>query len=414
MVYMYNVIIIGGGAAGMMAAYSAKDNNNNVILLEKNEKLGKKIYITGKGRCNLTNDISVQDYVKNVISNPKFTYACLSAFSPFDTQNFFTEHGLKLKVERGGRVFPQSDKASDVTKTLERAIISKGVEIRLNTKVCEIIVDNNRVLGVKTADGQIISAEYVIICTGGVSYPLTGSTGDGYNFAKSVGHTIIPLKPALTGIELQGDTFLQMQGLSLKNVNVSVFCGNKRVYSKFGEMLFTHFGVSGPIILSCSSVINRLDFSALKLIIDLKPALDENVLDNRLLREFAGNQNKTLSTVMRALLPQSLILPILQAAVIRSDKKCAEITKEERKRLLYALKNFTFSIKGLRSIEEGIVTAGGVNVKEIDPKTMQSKLVSGLFFAGEVLDIDCFTGGFNLQAAFSTGYLAGLNCRNAL
>lgn len=409
---MHKVVIIGGGAAGLFAAVSSAKSGNETVLIEKNEKLGKKIYITGKGRCNLSNSVSVSDFLNNVVTNPKFLISAVYALSPEKTIDFFRENGLELKVERGNRVFPVSDKASDVTKCLQKVIIDSGVDIRLNTEVVSVVTDksdgNCVVKGVITDKG-IIYADSVIVATGGISYPLTGSTGSGYVFAQSVGHNVVKPVPALCGIELNGSEYLCLQGLSLKNIGLTVKYKDKTVYSDFGEALFTHFGISGPIILSCSSVINRLDFNGLSLIIDLKPALTEKVLGARLIREFTISPKKSVENVMRALMPSTLIGVVLARVGIVKDKKCCEITKEERKALINVLKNLDFSVKGLRPIEEAIVTSGGVNVKEINPKTMESKLVKGLFFAGEVIDVDAFTGGFNLQTAFSTGYLAGLN-----
>ncbi len=406
---MRKVIIIGGGASGMLAAYSAALSGKQVLILEKNEKLGKKIYITGKGRCNLCNDIPVCDFFNYVVSNPKFLYGALNSFSPQDTIDFFEKLGLQLKIERGNRVFPLSDKASDVTKILEKALLSKGVEIRLNTKVKEILTEKNKVIGVRTSVDEKLYCDSVIVCTGGISYPLTGSDGDGYNFASSFGHFITPLLPALVGLELKGNDFIEMQGVSLKNVSLSAKIGDKTIFNEFGEMLFTHYGISGPIVLSCSSVINKKISNGIDVYIDLKPALSKETLDNRLIREFKENNVKELSSVMRSLLPKSLIFSVLRQARVSANKNCSEITLAERERLVYSLKNLKFTVKKLRPIEEAIVTAGGVNVKEINPKTMESKLVKDLFFAGEILDVDAFTGGFNLQIAFSTGYVAGKN-----
>ena len=405
---MRKIIVIGGGAAGLLAAYTSATQGNSVVLLEKNEKLGKKIYITGKGRCNLSNYISVNDFFTNITTNPKFLYSSINFFSPYDVYDFFEKNGLKLKVERGNRVFPLSDKASDVTKILEKLLIRVGVDIRLNTEVKDIIVENNVVRGVRTEKCSL-TCDSVIICTGGVSYPLTGSTGDGYKFAKSVGHDIITPKPSLVGIELFDNDFLKMQGLSLKNVAIKINVDNKKVYSDFGEMLFTHFGVSGPIILSASSILNKYDLKNTIINIDLKPALELDKLNNRLVREFAENGNKNISNALRAILPQNLIDVILARACISKAKSCCKITTEERLSIANKIKNLTFKIKKLRSIDEAIVTSGGVNVKEINPKTLESKLVKGMFFAGEVIDVDAFTGGFNLQIAFSTGYVAGFN-----
>ena len=401
-------IVVGGGASGLMSAYASASKGNQVVLLEKNEKLGKKIYITGKGRCNLTNNVSVNDFMNNVVSNPKFLYSALNSFSPEKTYEFFENNGLKLKVERGNRVFPQSDKASDVTKCLEKVLLANNVDFRLGVEVKEILVKNGKVFGVKT-DKSTIECDNVIIATGGVSYPLTGSTGDGLRFASTLGHNITDLKPALVGLDLVGEDYKDLQGLSLKNVNLTVKNGNKTIYSDFGEMLFTHFGISGPIVLSCSSVINRQKLSDLKLYIDLKPALSVELLDQRLIRELSLCPIKSIYNVMPSLLPKSMIDLILTRAELNGRKKCSEITKVERQALINVLKNLEFSIKNLRPIEEAIVTSGGVSVKEINPKTMESKLIKGLFFAGEVLDVDAFTGGFNLQIAFSTGYLAGIS-----
>lgn len=405
---MRKIIIIGGGAAGLLAAYSAAKNFNQVILLDKNEKLGKKIYITGKGRCNVTTSVSINDFFNGVISNPKFLFSAINNFSSNDLINLLNENGLKTKEERGNRIFPESDKASDVTKTLEKLLLKLGVDIRLNTKVLDIIVSNGVVKGVKTDFGEIYS-DSVVICTGGLSYPLTGSTGDGYAFAKSVKHTIVDPKPALVGIELKGSDFCNLQGVSLKNVTLTVKSGDKTLFSEFGEMLFTHFGISGPIVLSCSSYINRKDFNNLTFYIDLKPALNNETISNRLIREFKENNTKILFSVMRSLLPKVLIDVVLSQASVSGNKNCSEITVEERIRLLKTLKGLKFQPKKLRPIEESIITSGGVCVKEINPKTMESKLVKGLFFAGEVLDVDAVTGGYNLQIAFSTGYIAGKN-----
>lgn len=406
---MHRVIVIGGGAAGMFAAYFAAINQKEVILLEKNEKLGKKLYITGKGRCNLTNNVSAEEFFPNVVSNAKFLYGCINSFSPEDTIEFFTSNGLNLKTERGNRVFPLSDKASDVTKTLEKLLIRAGVDIRLNTEVKNLIIENDKIIGVNTETGTIL-CDAVIVCCGGVSYPLTGSSGDGIKFAKKVGHTIIDLKPALVGIELSGTEYSQAQGVSLKNVSLCARYNDKILFNEFGEMLFTHFGVSGPLVLSCSSIINRKNLSDVKLYIDLKPALTFETLENRLIREFSDNNYKDIATVMRSLIPKALIKIILVKSGVPLTKKCCEITQKERQTIVKVLKRLEFNVKKLRPIEEAIVTAGGVSVKEINPKTMESKLVKGLHFAGEVLDVDAFTGGFNIQIAFSTGYAAGIYC----
>lgn len=405
---MKNIVVIGGGAAGMIAAYAASSIGNQVTLIEKNEKLGKKIYITGKGRCNVTNNVPVADFFNNVVTNPKFVYGAVNTFPSNKLMDFLSANGLKLKVERGNRVFPESDKASDVTKTIEKVLVNNGVDIILNTEVKAIIIEDGIVKGVKT-ENTTYSCDSVIVCTGGLSYPLTGSTGDGYKFAKTVGHTISPLKSALVGIELKGAEFLELQGLSLKNVTAKAILNGKTLYEDFGEMLFTHFGISGPIILSCSSVINKHNLDEIDLVIDLKPALDCLTLDARLIREFKENNTKLVQNAIRSLVPKNLVEIILRRASVSLNKNCSEITQIERSRIVKSLKNLNYKVKALRPISEAIVTSGGICVKEINPKTMESKLVKNLFFAGEVLDIDAFTGGFNLQLAFSTGYVAGIN-----
>ena len=405
---MRKVIVVGGGASGLMSAIWSAKCGNEVILLESNEKLGKKIYITGKGRCNLSNYSDVQDFIKNVVSNPKFLFSSLNSFSPHDTYNFFEESGLKLKVERGNRVFPASDKASDVTKTLEKLLNFYNVKVMLNTKVLSIIEEKGVAKGVKT-ESEVIKSDSVIVCTGGISYSSTGSTGDGYSFAKNLGHNVVSLVPSLVGLELKGGDYSSLQGLSLKNVSLSCSLDGSIIHNSFGELLFTHFGVSGPLILTLSSLINRKELNNCYISIDLKPALDEKTLNDRILRDFSENLSKSIINVIPKLVPKSMSEVVLSRSKIRFDKKCCEITKEERERLIYTLKNFTFFVRALRPIEEAVVTAGGVDVKEVNPKTMESKIVKNLFFAGEVLDVDAFTGGYNLQIAFSTGYIAGNN-----
>lgn len=405
---MHKVIIVGGGAAGMIAAIFAAKNGNDVLLLEKNEKLGKKIYITGKGRCNLTNDVSAREFFDFVVNNPKFLYGAINAFPPQAVKDFFEENGLRLKTERGNRVFPASDKASDVTKTLEKVMCETGVSVRLDTEVKAIITKDGKVTAVKTDKGTEY-CDSVVVCTGGMSYPLTGSTGDGYVFAKAAGHTIVKPRASLVGIELKDNDIYDLQGLSLKNVSIKAVSDGKTVYEDFGEMLFTHYGISGPIVLSCSCLLNELDLKKVKLVLDLKPALDEKTLDNRLIREIDSAKGKEIKTVARSLAPSSLVPFILKRAKIHPDKKCGELTREERRKLVSVFKNVELWPRELRPLSEAIITAGGVNVKEINPKTMESKIITGLFFAGEVLDVDCFTGGFNLQTAFATGFIAGKN-----
>lgn len=389
----------------MMAAIFASDIGNEVVLVEKNEKLGKKLYITGKGRCNLTNDTFEEDFFNNVVTNPRFLYSSVNAFSPFDTKEFFTFHGLKLKTERGNRVFPASDKSSDVIKTLSRCLEECGVTVRLNERVEKILVSEGVVRGVKT-DVEEVFADNVIIATGGASYPLTGATGNGYAFARSVGHTVTPIFPALAPLLTKGG-YPELSGLSLKNVNLKVFRDEKLVSEEFGELLFTHTGISGPITLSTSSRINKLPVSELKVYIDLKPALGEKSLDERVLRDFSKYQGKLIKNALFDLLPSALVPFVISASGVDPEKKVSEITQKERQSLVRSLKFFPVPVNSLAPIKEAIVTSGGVSVKEINPKTMESKKVKGLYFAGEVIDVDAYTGGFNLQIAFSTGVAAG-------
>lgn len=415
---MKRVCVIGGGAAGLMAAYAAAEKGHEVHLFEKNEKLGKKIYITGKGRCNFTNDVPPEEFLQSVVRGEKFLRGSIYSFSPQKTIDFFEKYGLSVKVERGNRAFPTSDHASDVTKTLEKACKTAGVFIHLNEKVEKIITDkdNNtsmsdigimpRVVELLT-NKEIYSCDTVIVATGGLSYPTTGSTGDGYIFAQNAGHTVTDLKCGLCGLNLEGNSYKDMQGIALKNISLFIKQGEKVVYSDFGEALFTHFGISGPTVLSASSKINRLPLSSLTLFIDLKPALDEQTLDKRILRDFEKYKNKQIFNALTELLPQKLISFVLSVAKIPEKKPVNAITKEERLRLLHALKNLPFRIKSLRGFEEAIITSGGVELSEINPKTMESKRVIGLKFCGEVLDIDAFTGGFNMQIAFATGFAAG-------
>lgn len=391
-----------------MAAYSAAQNANDVLLLEKNEKLGKKIYITGKGRCNLTNDCPPEDFLQSVVRGGKFLTGAIYSFPPERMISFLEEMGLSIKVERGNRVFPMSDHASDVTKTLEKACRLKGVRIQLNETVERLIIDNDAVRGVQT-NLKTYECDTAIVATGGVSYPATGSTGDGYRFALSAGHSLTPCVPSLVGLNLKDHTV--QQGISLKNVVLSAKRGGKVISSEMGELLFTHFGISGPLVLTLSAKINRLPIKEISLHLDLKPALDEKKLDARLLRDFEERKNEDLKNVMRGLLPAGLISPVLQAANVSGVKKANSVTREERASLVRTLKDYRLIPESLRGFSEAVVTSGGVELKEVDPKTMESKLIKGLRFCGEVLDVDAYTGGFNLQIAFSTGFTAG-NIKN--
>lgn len=403
---MSNVAVIGAGAAGLIAAYFAANNGNKVTVFEKNEKSGKKIYITGKGRCNVTHDCTPEEFLENVVSNPKFLTGAVYSFPPSKCIRFFEDGGLKLKLERGARYFPVSDKASDVTRCLENYCKNAGVAFKFNEKVLNISILHSTMSGIKTTRGTY-EFDKAIVCTGGLSYPSTGSTGDGYEFAKSAGHKIVPLKQGLCGLNLAGDFYKALQGLMLKNVKLSVLYREKLIKSFFGELLFTHFGISGPIVLSASSLINRLDLKQIKLVLDLKPALSGEQLDKRLLRDFETYKNKSVSNCLKELLPAALIREVLKRSKILPETHVNSVTKAQRLSLLTTVKNFDMIVASLRDFSEAIITCGGVDVKEINPKTMESKLVKGLYFCGEVLDLDAFTGGFNLQIAFSTGYAAG-------
>ncbi len=405
-----DVIVVGGGAAGMMAAIFAARNGKNVTLIEQNEKLGKKLFITGKGRCNFTNACDTEDLFQNVVTNPKFLYSAFYTFSNHMVMDFFEEIGLPYKVERGNRVFPVSDHSSDVIKILEKEMKKEHVEILLNTKVKSLIIEDAICKGVVLNDKRKMFANSVIVATGGVSYPRTGACKDGYVFAEKAGHSIVKVQPSLVPFELADACCKDLMGISLKNVSVTIYADEKKVYSDFGEMLFTHFGVSGPIIIKASAYLHKYLDKNLSLSIDLKPALDEKQLDERLLKDFKMFQNKQLKNSLDKLLLRSLIPVVIDKSGLDGDKKINELTKEERHRLVQTVKNVPFTITGLRGWDEAIITKGGVKVKEIDPGTMESKLISGLYFAGEVLDLDALTGGFNLQIAWSTGYLAGMNC----
>ena len=405
---MSKVAVVGGGAAGMMAAVFAARNENEVYLYEKNEKLGKKLFITGKGRCNLTNTADMEELFAAVVSNPKFLYSSFYSFTNEQTIAFFEELGVKTKVERGGRVFHVSDHSSDVIRGLERELNRLGVHIVLNTEVKELLAVNGSVRGLLLASGKRTDADAVIVAAGGLSYPSTGSTGDGYRMAESCGHKITPLSPALVPMEVKEWYAKELMGLSLRNIGITITDGSKKLYQDFGEMLFTHYGVSGPVILSASSITgSRLKEKELTLHIDLKPALTKEQLDKRVLREFESNHNRQFKNAVAGLFPAKLLPVMVDLSGIPEEKRVNEITKEERKKFTDLIKDFTMTLTGLRSYSEAIITRGGISVKEIDPGTMESKLIKGLFFAGEVLDLDAVTGGFNLQIAWSTGFLAG-------
>ncbi len=398
------IAVIGGGAAGLMAAITAAQKGASVTLFERNKDLGKKIRITGKGRCNLTNACPTEEIFDNIPTNHNFLYSAIYSFTNYDVMNFFEECGVPLKEERGQRVFPQSDKAIDIVNALKRKVAELNIKI-IHSRVNEILTDNGKVMGVKTENSYYF-CDSVILATGGKSYPLTGSTGDGYIMAEKLGHTINTIKPALVPVETVEKTSTLM-GLSLKNVSVTVLDKNgKKKFSDFGEMLFTHFGMTGPVILSSSSHMGK-EPEGVRIEIDLKPALDEQALDKRILRDFEKYQNRNFENSLSDLLPNKMIDYIVENSGIDRYKKVNSITKDERKTLLGLLKHLTFTVKGYRPVAEAIVTSGGINVKEIHASTMESKLVMGLYFAGEIIDVDAYTGGFNLQIAFSTGYLAG-------
>lgn len=412
----YELIVIGAGAAGMMAAVSAAQNGisgRHVLVLERNEKCGKKLYITGKGRCNLTNACAIEELFLNVPRQAKFLYSAFYAFSNEQVIDFFERAGMKTKVERGNRVFPASDHASDVIGTLKRVMDRLGIQVEYGARVRQVLAQDGAVRGVLLADGRHFAAKRVLIATGGKSYPMTGSDGDGYLFAQALGHTITTLRPSLVPFNAAEEDVVSMQGLAPKNVNVQIFAPDhpkKILFEGFGEMLFTHFGVSGPLMLSASSVVNdEIAEGKLILLIDWKPAVCEEQLDQRLVKEFGKNQNKQLKNTLPGLAPSALIPVLIKRSGIPEDKKINEMTREERRALIRCLKAFSVTLTGLRDFREAIITRGGVALKEVNPSTMESRLVRGLYFAGEVLDLDAFTGGFNLQIAWSTGYLAGLS-----
>ncbi|ADL12550.1 NAD(P)/FAD-dependent oxidoreductase [Acetohalobium arabaticum] len=404
------IVVVGGGPAGMMAAGTAAQNGAEVLLLEKNEQLGKKLLITGKGRCNLTNDCSIERMIENFPETGSFLYSALYTFPNHQLRNFFAELGVPTKVERGDRVFPESDSARDVVDALKGYLKDKGVEIRLKTAVNEILVEEGAVKGVMDRDGNSYLADKVVFTPGGASYPTTGSSGDGYEMLETVGHRIKSIKPSLVPLQAKEGWVASLEGLTLKNVEAGLYLNEEEIDSEFGELLFTDDGVSGPIVLTLSrDVVSRLGEGSLKLKIDLKPALDEQTLDNRLQRDFEKYSRKQFKNSLGDLLPSKLIPVIVDLVSIPADKKVNQITVEERRELMQLVKELEVTIIGTKGLRQAIVTKGGVMIDEIDPQTMESKLVSDLYLAGEVIDIDAYTGGFNLQAAFSTGYLAGIN-----
>ena len=410
------VVVIGGGPAGMMAAITSAEQRNEVILVEKNNSLGKKLLITGKGRCNITSSLEMSEFIKNTPGNGRFLYSAFENYTNQDIIAFLAKQGLKVKEERGNRIFPVTDRSLDVLNCFKNKLNELKVKIMYNSKVEEIIVQNNKIVGVKT-NKETIKAEKVILATGGKSYSSTGSTGDGYKLAMKLGHTVTTIKPSLVPLVTYEKNICQnMQGLSLRNVKISIKEETRTIYEDFGEMLFTHFGVSGPTILSGSAHLVRyknieqlLKDQKIKLHIDLKPALTPEKLDERILRDFDQLKNKQFKNSLDKLLPQKMINTIIDISGINPEKKVNEITKQERRNLVNLLKNFELTIKDFRPIEEAIITSGGINIKEVNPKTMESKIINGLYFAGEILDVDSYTGGFNLQIAYSTGYTAGMN-----
>lgn len=404
---MSRVLIVGGGAAGMAGAVFAAEKGSEVHVFEKNEKLGKKLFITGKGRCNFTNAADAEVFFSSVVRNPKFLYSGFYSFTNEQVIDFFEGLGVKTKIERGGRVFPASDHSSDIIQALKRKMEKLGVQIHLHTEVEDILVKDQGFYAVRLKDGETIEGDACIVATGGLSYPSTGSTGDGYRFARKCGHTVTELLPALVPIEVKEWYAKELQGLSLRNIRVQITDGKRKVYEEFGEMLFTHYGVTGPVILSASSIVGKiLKKKELMLHIDLKPALSVEKLEQRVLREFESNHNRQFKNVAASLFPSKLRPVMVELSGITSEKKINEITREERKRFISLIKDFQMTLTRTREYKEAIITQGGVNVKEIDPGTMESKLVKHLYFAGEVIDVDALTGGFNLQVCWSTAYLA--------
>lgn len=412
------VVVIGGGAAGMIAAITAAKDNNEVVVIEKTSSLGNKLKITGKGRCNLTFDGDEEDFKKNIVTNYKFMYSSFSNFSNKDVVNYFESLGVKTKVERGGRIFPVSDKATDIVRALENEIKKHNITVMYNSNVTEIMTKNKIVIGVKLENGKIINVDKCVVATGGNSYKSTGSTGDGYRLLEKLGHTVTDIKPALVPLKSEDKICKELQGLSLRNISINLIDTetNKLIYSDFGEMMFSHFGVTGPVILSASSRLNQVKDlknkfrnKKIKLQIDLKPALSNDVLDKRILRDFEKYTNKEFKNALNDLLPQKLIPVIIYLSNIGENIKVHQITKSQRENLVNVIKNLDVTITDFMPIDMAIITSGGINVKEVNPKTMESKIINGLYIAGELLDVDAYTGGYNLQIAFSTGFAAGKN-----
>ncbi|WP_288174695.1 NAD(P)/FAD-dependent oxidoreductase [Sporofaciens musculi] len=405
---MSEVLVIGGGAAGMFAAIAAARNKHRVCLLEKNEKLGKKLFITGKGRCNITNACDMETLFSSVISNPRFLYSSFYGYTNQDVIQFFEGLGVPTKIERGERVFPVSDHSSDVLRAMEKEMKRLHVQVRLHTEVVGLCVRDGRFVEAELACGEKLGGDACIVATGGLSYPTTGSTGDGYRFARECGHTITPCMPALVPMEVRESWAGSLMGLSLRNVSASIYQGKKRLFQEFGEMLFTHYGVSGPLMISASSYVGqKLKDEELRLEIDLKPALSEEQLDQRVRRDFEENCNRQFKNALGKLFPSKLLPVMVELSGIAPEKKVNVISKDERMRFVRLIKHLTMTLSGLRDFNEAIITRGGVKTKEVEPRTMESKYVKGLYFAGEVLDLDALTGGFNLQIAWSTGYAAG-------
>ena len=399
--------VIGAGPAGIIASGIAGSRGNDVILIEKNNRIGKKLFITGKGRCNITNAAPIDEFFDCIISNNTFLYSSLYSFTNDNILQLLKKFGLEVKVERGNRVFPMSDKSSDVIKAFNKFLIANNVKVMLNSTVTNIMPKDGRFL--VNINGESIEFDKIILATGGKSYPATGSTGDGFIFAKKLGHNIIPLKPSLVPIEIEEPWIKELQGLSLRNVNLKTYEGNKLIHEEFGEMIFTPYGISGPIVLTTSNYLHNYDKNNLNFKIDLKPALENNKLDSRILRDFQLYSNKHIKNALDDLLPQKIILLVIELSNIHPETVVHQITKEEREKLVNAIKNFPMGFNKFRPIEEAIVTSGGISTDEINPSTMESKILPNLYFAGEIIDVDALTGGFNLQIAYSTGYLAGMN-----